>query len=186
LSDHQSVADKVRALNLGAVDYMSKPFSAMELLSRTERALRLRSSEHSSVLLRRTGSDPLTGVADHRALLLRLDQEMARARRYGRLLSLAVLSPERPVHEGLRGSAQLLRKRLRAPDIIGHLGDGIFALVLPECPPEAGRSVISRLLPEIERETGARYRSALAEVGQDSDTARRTLERLGAPKLVED
>lgn len=38
LSAHQGVADKVRALNLGAVDYMAKPFNAVELLNRTERA----------------------------------------------------------------------------------------------------------------------------------------------------
>ncbi len=51
LSAHQGVADKVRALNLGAVDYMSKPFNAMELLTRTERALKLRKAESNGAHL---------------------------------------------------------------------------------------------------------------------------------------
>jgi len=42
LSAHQGVSDKVRALNLGAVDYMGKPFQALELLTRCDRALKLR------------------------------------------------------------------------------------------------------------------------------------------------
>lgn len=186
LSAHQGVADKVRALHLGAVDYMSKPFNAVELLSRTERALKLRSSETTSLQVRRTGTDPLTGVADHRTVVLRLAQEMARARRYDRVLSVAVLTPERPVTEGLRGGAQLLRKRLRSPDIVGHLGEGLFALVLPECTPEAARGVLSRLLPEVEKETGVKYRSAVSSVSEEADTAAPMLERLGAPRLPED
>ncbi|MGZ3461690.1 MAG: ATP-binding protein, partial [Archangium sp.] len=94
LSAHQGVADKVRALNLGAVDYMSKPFNAMELLGRTERALKLRKAENelerTSSLTRRNGNDPLTGLYDRRGLMLRLDHEVSRGRRYSRPVSLAV------------------------------------------------------------------------------------------------
>jgi signal transduction histidine kinase/DNA-binding response OmpR family regulator len=189
LSAHQGVADKVRALNLGAVDYMSKPFNAMELLARTERALKLRKAEsemeRSSSLLRRGGSDPLTGIYDRRGLMLRLDHEVSRGRRYSRPVSLAVLRPERPVtHDSLRGVPDVLRARLRTPDIIGHLGEGVLAVVLPECNVEAGRNVIGRLMPDVEKHTGTDYRSAVADVSHDSEPVERILERLGAPAHV--
>ncbi|HEX8435740.1 ATP-binding protein [Archangium sp.] len=186
LSAHQGVADKVRALNLGAVDYMSKPFNAMELLTRTERALKLRKAEsemeRTSSLLRRSGNDPITGLYDRRGLMLRLDHEVSRGRRYSRPVSLAVLRPERPVQSDvLRGVPDVMRARLRTPDIIGHMGEGVLAVVLPECNVEAGRNVIGRLLPDVEKHTGMEYRSAVADVSHDSEPVERILERLGAP-----
>ncbi|OJT20125.1 histidine kinase [Archangium sp. Cb G35] len=189
LSAHQGVADKVRALNLGAVDYMSKPFNAMELLGRTERALKLRKAENelerTSSLMRRSGNDPLTGVYDRRGLMLRLDHEVSRGRRYSRPVSLAVLRPDRPVlDEALRGIPDVMRARLRTQDILGHMGEGVLAVVLPECNVEAGRNVIGRLLPDVEKHTGMEYRSAVADVSHDSEPVERILERLGAPPPV--
>ncbi|MCY1079633.1 ATP-binding protein [Archangium lansingense] len=189
LSAHQGVADKVRALNLGAVDYMSKPFNAMELLGRTERALKLRKADteldRTSSILRRSGNDPLTGVYDRRGIMLRLDHEVSRGRRYSRPVSLAVLRPDRPVlDEALRGIPDVMRARLRTQDILGHMGEGVLAVVLPECNVEAGRNVIGRLLPDVEKHTGMEYRSAVADVSHDSEPVERILERLGAPPPV--
>jgi signal transduction histidine kinase/DNA-binding response OmpR family regulator len=189
LSAHQGVAEKVRALNLGAVDYMSKPFNAVELLNRTERALKLRASEReqqekeakSSAFQRRTGSDPTTGLHDRGGLLQRLEQEVARSRRYHRALSLAVLRPERPVDPVPSSIADVMRKRVRNPDALGHLGGGIFVVVLPECNADAARNVISRMQPDVEKVTDTEYRSAVADVSQDSGPVERLLEKLGAP-----
>ncbi|AKF82434.1 Signal transduction histidine kinase [Myxococcus fulvus] len=189
LSAHQGVAEKVRSLNLGAVDYMSKPFNAVELLNRTDRALKLRQGEREQQerdrsqpsLQRRTGSDPATGLHDRRGLLLRLEQELARSRRYHRALSLAVLRPDRPVDPIPNNIADVMRKRVRHPDAISHLGAGVFVVVLPECNAEAARAVISRLMPDVEKATDTEYRSAVADVSQDSDPVEKLLEKLGAP-----
>src|SRR5262249_8280580 len=95
VSAHQGVAEKVRALNLGAVDYMGKPFQAMELINRTERALKLarteRELQRSVHLLKRAGSDAETGLLDRTGLASRIEPEIARNRRYNRPLSLALL-----------------------------------------------------------------------------------------------
>src|SRR5262249_38795769 len=114
ISPHQGVAEKVRALNLGAIDYMHKPFQALEPLARTERAPSLRHAgrgvQRSHNLLRRAGSDPETGLFDRLGLVARLEQERSRAKRYGRPLSLAVMQPSAEPGKGLiRGGASLVR-----------------------------------------------------------------------------
>lgn len=189
LSAHQGVAEKVRSLNLGAVDYMSKPFNAVELLNRTERALKLRQSEREaqeketkpSAFQRRTGSDPVTGLLDRGGLLQRLEQEVARSRRYHRALSLAVLRPDRAVEQVPPTVADVMRKRVRNPDALAHLNEGVFVVVLPECNADAARNVISRMLPDVEKATDMEYRSAVADVSQDSGPVEKLLEKLGAP-----
>jgi signal transduction histidine kinase/DNA-binding response OmpR family regulator len=190
LSAHQGVAEKVRALNLGAVDYMSKPFNAVELLNRTERALKLRQSEareqqekesKASAFQRRTGNDPSTGLHDRGGLLQRLEQEVARSRRYHRSLSVAVLRPDRPVDPVPATVSDVMRKRVRNPDALAHLGGGVFVVVLPECNADAARNVISRMQPDVEKVTDMEYRSAVADVSQDSGPVERLLEKLGAP-----
>ncbi|HVE87228.1 MAG TPA: ATP-binding protein, partial [Myxococcales bacterium] len=178
LSAHQGVAEKVRALNLGAIDYMHKPFQALELLTRTERALTLRNAERelerSQNMLRRAGSDPETGLFDRVGLVARLEQERSRSKRYGRSLSLAVMQPSStPPKDLIRGGASLIRSRLRAPDVVGHLGDGVYGVALPECMPEDARTVLGRLIPELQELTGSHYRIQVVDLmAQDrgSDT----------------
>jgi len=161
LSAHQGVAEKVRALNLGAVDYMHKPFQALELLARTDRALRLREAERelerSRSLLRRTGNDPETGLYDRLGIVARLDQELSRSRRYQRALSVAVLTPASPLRDRTRACSAFMRNTLRAPDVVGHLGEGRFVLLLPECTSEDALNVLARIKPDLDREGGCSF-----------------------------
>ncbi|SEU18670.1 ATP-binding protein [Stigmatella erecta] len=185
LSAHQGVAEKVRALNLGAVDYMSKPFNAMELLNRTERALKSvaeREPERAAAAVTlRSGSDPGTNLYDKRGLMAKLEVEVAKVRRYHRPMSVAVLRPERSQTDVPRGAADVLRKRLRPLDAVAHMGSGVFCVMLPECDAESARTVIQRLLPELQASSGLAYQPAVADVSQDSDPVDRILDKLGAP-----
>ncbi len=180
LSAHQSVAEKVRALNLGAVDYLSKPFQAVELLSRTERAIAMRRPPEpprappSPV----TGSDQQTGLFDRGGLIGRLEHEVSRSLRYQRPLSLAVLFPQSDVSVHVHNCAALIRGRLRAPDLLGHLGDGVFAMVLPESPVGAAGGICSRIIPELHQMTGVIFKNKVANVGTDGRTAQAVLEQL--------
>lgn len=185
LSAHQGVAEKVRALNLGAVDYMSKPFNAIELLNRTERALKTPpapgEAERGVPLPLRTGSDPGTNLYDKRGLLVKLEVEVSKCRRYHRHMCVAVLRPERPQTDMPKGATDVLRKQLRSPDAVAHMGSGVFALMLAECDVDGARTVLHRLLPEMQAVTGLAYQQAVADVSQDSDPVDRILDRLGAP-----
>jgi two-component system, sensor histidine kinase ChiS len=168
VSAQVGVADRVRALNLGAVDYLAKPFRSSELLERTERAL--------SLSLKTTGvslpvpsaaagpTDAATGLLDRRGLVIRLTQEAARARRYGRPLSLAVARTGANGTEALRGCAARMRERLRAPDVLAHLGGGTFAALLPECTPAQAQSVFGRVESDLRRQGTEHCEVHVAEV----------------------
>src|SRR4051812_15298404 len=78
--------DKITGLELGAVDYVTKPFDMPELLARIRGALRAKAlldrlrhgrDEFEQLSL----TDPLTGLHNRRFLEDRLAQETARARR---------------------------------------------------------------------------------------------------------
>jgi signal transduction histidine kinase/DNA-binding response OmpR family regulator len=183
LSAHQGVADKVRALNLGAVDYMSKPFQALELLGRAERAIELcntqKELQRSTALLRKTGSDPETGMFDRSGLLNRLGHELSRSQRYRRPLSMAVLVPDGAVaQERIRECAMLIRERIRTPDFIAHLGDGVFAVVLPESNAAGAHAICSRLTTELQDATGLSFRTSSADVGRDGPKPETLLQEL--------
>lgn len=183
LSAHQGVADKVRALNLGAVDYMSKPFQALELLGRAERAIELcntqKELQRSTALLRKTGSDPETGMFDRAGLLNRLGHELSRSQRYRRPLSMAVLVPDGAGgKERIRECAMLIRERIRTPDFIAHLGEGVFAVVLPESNAAGAHGICSRLTTELQDATGVIFGTSSVDVGRDGPKPEMLLEEL--------
>ena len=173
LSAHQGVADKLRALNLGAVDYLAKPFQALELLACAERALKLRRAEseleRSQNLLRLAGSDPETGLLDRVGFALRLEQEMSRSRRYQRQLSVSVLTSKSPLGDRLRACASRLRQALRVPDVVCHAGGGTFLLALPECESAAINNTLARILPSLEREFEVAFATHTLDALEDAD-----------------
>jgi two-component system sensor histidine kinase ChiS len=175
LSAHQGVADKVRALNLGAVDYMGKPFQALELLTRTERALKQRTTERelrrSISLLRKGGADPETGLADRAGFIARLEQEIARSVRYQRPLALAAVRPKSSLSpEKLRAMALLVRQRVRVPDVVGHLGEGQLAMIFPESHMEGVKLSMERLLPELREAAESELLWSVSESPPDRDS----------------
>jgi signal transduction histidine kinase/DNA-binding response OmpR family regulator len=167
VSAQVGVADRVRALNLGAVDYLAKPFHASELLQRAERALsvnRRPAAAAGEAEAPPPVADAETGLLDRRGLVARLTQEAARARRYGRPLSLAVARTDAVHPELLRTAAARMRERLRQPDVLAHLGHGTFAALLPECTSEQARAVFGRVESDLRTSTTLHCEIEVAEV----------------------
>jgi GGDEF domain-containing protein len=93
-----------------------------------------------------------------------MEHELTRSLRYKRPLSVAVLVPDRPLDDKVRDCAILIRSRMRAPDFLGHLGRGVFAMVLPESQSAAAGAISSRIGTELCETTGVTFRSAAADV----------------------
>jgi len=77
-------------------------------------------------------TDHLTGLHNARYFEERLGQEIARARRYDRRLGLVVFDLEQGGGADLGAAGERIRSAARATDIASHLGEGRFAIILPE------------------------------------------------------
>jgi two-component system, cell cycle response regulator len=160
-------AVKVRSLDLGAVDYLQKPFSERELRARVERTLRLVRSQTALRELAQT--DALTGLANLRAFRARLDEEVKRARRYRTPLTcvMADMDQLKPINDELGHAAgdraiaaiaAVLRHELRETDFGARYGGDEFVLLLPHTSAEEGRVFAERAC--------ARLRETVLEVGE--------------------
>jgi diguanylate cyclase (GGDEF)-like protein len=93
-------------------------------------------------LARHSTRDGLTALANRRYLLLRLDEEFSRARRYRTPLSLAMIDIDRlkevnDRHGQAAGDAvirrvgQIIRGQVRREDVMGRMGEDVFGVALP-------------------------------------------------------
>jgi len=105
-------------------------------------------------------TDPLTGIGNRRSLDENLPVEMARARRMGTPLSLAMIDLDffkrynsRRGHAGgdalLRQASQIWRKQLRPTDTLVRYGGEEFTLVLPNCAADQACQLVDRLRPGV-------------------------------------
>jgi diguanylate cyclase (GGDEF)-like protein len=108
---------------------------------------------HESELAR---TDELTGLANTRSFSERAEQELLRARRYGRALSLLYIDLDgfKTINDSqghaagdvvLQRTANALRESLRRTDVIARLGGDEFAVLLPETGTESTDIVIGKV-----------------------------------------
>jgi GGDEF domain-containing protein len=95
--------------------------------------------------LRRAADRDATGLPGRRRLGRTLAVECARARRYTHPLSLLLLRAGAGPEE-VEAAAARLPGDVRMPDLVHHLGDGRFAVVLPESSLVDAERVARRLL----------------------------------------
>ena len=70
-----------------------------------------------------------------------------------------------------------MRKELRSPDIVGHLGGGVFAVLLPETGLGDARQLVNRMAALLEKE-GLPYQTRLIDVREGAQGAEALLEQL--------
>ncbi len=143
LSGSGEADDKVQGLNIGAVDYVTKPFDAFELRARVNAALRTKHMQ--DLLVEYAKIDPLTGLANRRALMERLVQEWGRLQRYGGKLSfiLGDVDHFKRVNDthghtvgdrALQAVAGTIIDRCRQSDFPARYGGEEFAIIVADEP----------------------------------------------------
>jgi diguanylate cyclase (GGDEF)-like protein len=152
---------RVKGLDLGAVDFLAKPFSERELMARIERTLRL--SRRQTQLRQLAQTDTLTGLANLRAFRARLEEEVKRAQRYGTPLTcvMADMDHLKPVNDELGHAAgdraiasvaDVVRTELRETDFAARYGGDEFMVLLPHTTESEGRVFAERVCDRL-RET---------------------------------
>jgi diguanylate cyclase (GGDEF)-like protein len=160
---------KVRGLDLGAVDYVTKPFDQVELRARVRAALRTKRLQ--DILEQQSFLDGLTGLWNRSYLDRRLESELNVARRYGRPLTLVLADVDhfKRVNDRLghlygdivlQGIAEGLRAYARRSDIVARYGGEEFAILLTDTTLRSAVHVSERLRMSAEN----RHFEARAEV----------------------
>jgi len=161
LTSHKDVDTKVRGLQSGASDYITKPFEPAELVARLRVHLQLKKLQdelkHSNrLLLELSQTDPLTRLYNRRHLIDVLNTELIRAKRHKANCSLVLADidhfktvNDRYGHqkgdEILVCVAELITDQLRPYDIAARYGGEEFCLVLPETSLEEAVEVAERI-----------------------------------------
>ena len=148
---------RLRALELGATDFLSKPVKGTELVPRVRNALLIKSHRdylrhYARALERQTRSlesqiaqartDSLTGLANRRALDEELQRRYSESQRTGSPLSIMLIDVDhfkgfndrhghRTGDEALRVIAATLRDAMRQLDLVARYGGEEFVVLLP-------------------------------------------------------
>ncbi|MEE9403120.1 MAG: diguanylate cyclase [Desulfobacteria bacterium] len=139
-------ADKVKGLEMGALDYVAKPFDEGELIARVNVHLRLRElyvtvQEQNRRLQEMANRDGLTGLYNHRYFHEQLSQDFLRAKRYHENLSCILFDidffkkfNDTYGHQTgdvvLKALATVIQRATRESDLAARYGGEEFAIVL--------------------------------------------------------
>ena len=148
-------------LNLGAVDYLTKPFRALELEARVNAALRLKFAQDD---LRKANAqlnelalvDSLTGLHNFRYASEFLGHAMSHASRYHESLSALMIDIDyfKKVNdtyghltgnEILKELAEILRQQARQADVVCRYGGEEFLIFCPNNPKENALAMAERI-----------------------------------------
>ena len=152
---------KIKGLEQGATDYLTKPFDAGELVARVKVQLKIKALQDelkraNELLKRLTNIDHLTNLFNRRYLTEVLDGEFMRAKRNNEYLSLIIVDIDhfKSVNDTyghqngdlvLAAVATLAQRQLRAYDSAARYGGEEFVLVIPGTSLAGGVMVAERL-----------------------------------------
>jgi len=130
-------------------------------------------------------SDPLTGAANRRSWDEQIARELARSRRTGESLAVAILDMDHfkaynDTYGHLAGDVLLkelvtaVRAELRTGDVIARWGGEEFALALPDCDLDQASAIATRLLNVV---PGGQTASIGITQAQSQDTPRDLIDR---------
>lgn len=158
-------SDVLKGFELGADDYLGKPFEELELRARLKVGERIIRSHDELIDAREAlkfeaSHDSLLRLWNRRAIIDLLSTELSRAKRSQTSLSvlLADLDFFKHVNDNyghlvgddvLRRAAEKISAAVREYDHVGRYGGEEFLVVLPNCTAEAGREVAERVRQHI-------------------------------------
>jgi diguanylate cyclase (GGDEF)-like protein len=158
LTANTMLDQRVKGLDVGASDYICKPFKPAELRARVRAALRAKSELESANLI-----DGPTGLWNRTYLDGHMDYHVSLAKRFGASLACIMVEidpaetsigshSEAAVAGALRTAARVFTGRCRVEDVICRFDENKFAILLTGADRAAAALVAERLRAEIARQ----------------------------------
>ncbi|MCA1771340.1 MAG: diguanylate cyclase [Halomonas sp.] len=159
LTGTMDVQTKVLAFELGAVDYVTKPFDAVELKARVRSALRTK--RYHDLLTTKAQIDALTGLWNRGYLNDRLAVEMSVLERKGLPVAVAMIDIDhfKPINDTyghpfgdavIQRIAGVLGNTSRDSDVVCRYGGEEFAIILRDTPSAGAMLVAERMRKAVE------------------------------------
>ena len=164
-----SEEDILTGYQLGAADYITKPYNLPMVMVRVDAAMRSKSMgerlrNEDDIIVDSAYTDHLTGLRNSRYLLERLQEEVEEAHRYDYPVSCVVLDVDDiraidpdlgPVSmdDLLAELGMALRNYSRTYDVLARYDGTVFAAVLPHTPMEQAVSYATKILREVDGTT---------------------------------
>ncbi|MEM9727813.1 MAG: response regulator [Myxococcota bacterium] len=159
VTDEGDLKSRKRGLELGAEDYLTRPYRVFEIQQRVRNVLRATRHDRLGVPESTPPADqkdPVTGAATPSQLLISVDYEHTRAERYGHPLTCMVIrvaNAEAIAAESADGTSDQvmalvgagLRRCIRAVDHLFRVRRDEFCILLPETDEEGAGFVYRRL-----------------------------------------
>jgi diguanylate cyclase (GGDEF)-like protein len=165
LSANDEQAQVMRGFELGADDYLGKPFQELELRARLKVGERIIRSHEELIEARESlkfeaTHDSMLRLWNRGAILDLLSKELIRAKRFHSAISifLADIDFFKRVNDThghlvgddvLRGVATRIAEAIRRYDIVGRYGGEEFLAVLPDCTEDGAKDVAERVRQRI-------------------------------------
>jgi diguanylate cyclase (GGDEF)-like protein len=159
ITSHNEAGFEVSALQMGAVDFIAKPFTSSRLLARVKTHLRIKRTADE---LRRIGSvDALTGLGSRHQFDESLVREWLRGLRVGDPISLLLIDIDQFSQYNerygrakgdscLRKVAAAIKSITRRPaDFVARCGGEQFGVLLPQTPRRGAEYIAHRVLDAI-------------------------------------
>lgn len=168
LSGMNSSQDKVAAFDLGAIDFVTKPFELTELRARVRSSLKMYAL--LQMLSQKAQIDGLSGLFNRTYFDERLKGEYDRAIRHGHPMSVAMIDLDHfksvndtyghPAGDAvISGVAQIILHESRSIDIACRYGGEEFVLIMPETDPDQAFNLCERIRKRCEAMVWSRHPS---------------------------
>ncbi|MBL4798370.1 MAG: diguanylate cyclase [Oleispira sp.] len=151
--------DEEKGLNLGAVDYITKPISPAIVLARVKTHIELKQQRDAFEVM--AMHDQLTGIYNRHYLIEAAQHKIARATRHKQPLSLLMLDIDhfKAVNdtyghskgdEVLQEVSQVLKTQNRTEDVVARFGGEEFIILLDQCDSDSAEQKSQYLRKTIE------------------------------------
>lgn len=151
--------DETRALEAGAVDFITKPFNVAVVRARVRTHLTLK--RQSDAMREMTLTDALTGVANRRSFDDAIENEWRRCARAGAPLSVIMIDIDhfKRYNDAYGHQAgdtclkqvadTMLQCAGRSPDLLARYGGEEFVILLPQVDAQGAQTVAERILDSV-------------------------------------